>query len=123
VNDTVNEDEHNDFNLDIVQISSELRIRPEIYLRIVTSFSKTLQEKILILKQALQPIDLETLRRVLHEIKGTSSNLRLHNVSAAEQLMHDEVKGAGDQQKMENYLNLIKTEAERLEIFLEKLTK
>lgn len=104
-------------SLDAAGISAELKIRPEIYLRIVKSFSSTLQEKLSILEQALQSLDRESLRRTLHEIKGTASNLRLHDISAAEQLMHEEVKGNADPEKMAQYLAGIKKEAGRLQTF------
>ena len=109
--------------LDADGISAELKIRREIYLRIVTSFSATLQEKISVLEQALQSRDHECLRRTLHEIKGTSSNLRLRDISAAEQLMHEEVKGAADPAKMVQYLESIKKEAERLQAYVRQFGK
>lgn len=84
-------------NIDVHQISSELRIRPEIYVKIVSSFSLTLGDKIKVLGEAIEKKDLESLRRTLHEIKGTASNLRLKPITEIEDRMHNEVKGDANQ--------------------------
>lgn len=108
------------FQLDAERISSELKIRPDIYLRIVKSFSCTLKEKIAALEVALRSMDKETMRRILHEIKGTASNLRLVSINEAENLMHVEIKGMADPVKLAEYLSLLKKETEKFSDYINK---
>ncbi|MFA5262055.1 MAG: Hpt domain-containing protein [Candidatus Omnitrophota bacterium] len=108
------------FQLDAERISSELKIRPDIYLRIVKSFSSTLKEKIAALEVALRSMDKETMRRILHEIKGTASNLRLVSINEAENLMHVEIKGMADPVKLAEYLSLLKKETEKFSDYINK---
>ena len=109
--------------LDVNKVSQELRIRPEVYVKIVTSFSQTLMEKVQLLEDGLAKRDWDALRRILHEIKGTASNLRLKEVTAAEEVMHAEVKGAADPEKLRLGLVSLKTEAERLRAVVANLSK
>lgn len=100
--------------IDVGQVSRELRIRPEIYIKILTSFSQTLFDKTKILDEAIAREDKETIRRTLHEIKGTASNLRLKTITAIEEELHQEVKGAADVDKMKQGLQAMIIETEKL---------
>jgi len=108
------------FQIDAERISADLKIRPDIYLRIVKSFAGTLKEKIAELEAALQVMDKETMRRILHEIKGTASNLRLVSINEAENLMHVEVKGMADPVKLAEYLVLLKGESDKFSEYINK---
>ncbi len=109
------------FQLDIEQISADLKIRSDIYLRIVKSFSGTLKDKISALEEALQCFDKETMRKILHEIKGTASNLRLTTINEAENLMHVEVKGTADKEKLKEYLDMLKKETDKFSQFINQI--
>jgi HPt (histidine-containing phosphotransfer) domain-containing protein len=100
--------------IDVQQISRELRIRPEIYIKILTSFSQTLFDKTKILEEAIGKYDKETIRRTLHEIKGTASNLRLKTITAVEEELHQEVKGTADVAKLKQGLQELVAETEKL---------
>ena len=107
-----------DFQLDVEQVAEELKIRPEIYVRIVKSFSETLREKLVILTQAVTARDTETMRKVLHEIKGTAGNLRLRGVSEAEAVMHNDVKDTAATDKILPELAALKNASEKLTRFV-----
>lgn len=109
------------FQIDAERISSELKIRPDIYLRIVKSFAGTLKEKITELGVALQVMDKEAMRRILHEVKGTASNLRLSSINEAENFMHLEVKGMADPVKLAEYFALLKRESEKFSEYINKM--
>ena len=107
--------------INVEEVSQELKIRPEIYLKIVSSFSETLLQKMRDLSSALQTKDLEEMRRILHEIKGTSGNLRLHNIYGPQETLHLAVKANEDEEKLNNYLDELKTETEKLRQYLREL--
>ena len=107
-----------DIQLDVEQVAEELKIRPEIYVRIVKSFSETLKEKIVVLSKAVADRDTETMRKVLHEIKGTAGNLRLRGVSEAESVMHNDVKANASTDKLMPELAALRKESEKLTQFV-----
>lgn len=117
----MSDDANNPLHIDTQGVSQELKIRPEIYLKIVRSFSGTLTQKMADLREALEKLDRETIRKILHEIKGTSSNLRLHNVMRAEALMHDEIKGEGNPQRLAQCLSSLSLECDRLQEALARM--
>ncbi len=91
------------FHLDIDKVSQELRVRPEILKRLIISFSKSLTEKILNLKQALDLNDVTKARALLHELKGTSGNLRVTDVYQAVDVLHVAVKTSESPEKIHDY--------------------
>jgi len=108
--------------IDVQQISGELKIRPEIYIKIVTSFSQTLLDKVRGLEEALAKMDITTMRAILHEIKGTSSNLRLTAVTAASEVMHIEVKGDAHPEKLKTSLTELANQAVKLKATVPSLS-
>jgi len=107
--------------INVEQVSQELKIRPEIYLKIVSSFSETLLQKMRDLSAALQTKNLEEMRRILHEIKGTSGNLRLHNIYAPQETLHLAVKANEDAEQLNNYLEELKAETDKLSEYIKEL--
>lgn len=107
--------------IDIAKISQELRVRPEVLTRIMASFAKNLEDKMVQLNIALQKMDVEMMRAILHEIKGTAGNLRLHNVCTAENAMHVAVKAGDPQLKLAIYFEDLKTESKRFQKFIEDI--
>jgi HPt (histidine-containing phosphotransfer) domain-containing protein len=110
-------------HIDVNQVSSELRIRPEIYMKILSSFTTTLQERVKLLYEALQKNDHEGMRRILHEIKGTAGNLRLTNISNAQDVLHIAVKAQESYDKLLLYTEGLKVESEKLYQYVQQLTK
>jgi len=108
--------------IDVKKVSEELRIRPEVYLKIVKSFANSLMQKMNALSDALAVEDREQARMILHEIKGTSSNLRLHNVSQAEGIIHAAVKSGAGRDQLDKHFEALRKEAERLQQYVYKLT-
>lgn len=107
--------------LDVVGVSQELRIRPEIYLKIVLNFAQNLTAKMATLNTAVIANDIPQMRIILHEIKGTAGNLRLKNVIAAETLMHEAVLKGEPQEKISKLFEGLNTEVLRLQEFIKTL--
>ena len=112
-----------DIKIDVQKVSEELRIRPEVYLRILMSFASSLQNKISMLYQAMTAQDYETMRKILHEIKGTAGNLRLRNISSAEEVLHYALKAQDDQEKLEKFAESLKLESEKLYQYVQQISK
>ena len=108
------------FQLDIEKISQELRVRPEIFKRLVISFSKSIVEKIQILEQALTQDDSVKARAILHELKGTSGNLRLQPIFEAVETLHVAVKAGEPKVKQQEYRTNLKS---RCQEFIEYATR
>lgn len=88
-------DTENQFTYDTVAVSQELHVRPEILTKLLKSFSNTLAQKIAQLDEFMQKNDIVQIRAIMHEVKGTSGNLRLKQVYETADAMHVAVK-AGD---------------------------
>lgn len=110
-------------NIDVKQVSEELRIRPEIYLKITMSFVNSLSGKLKILSDAMSSNDRDQMRMTLHEIKGTAGNLRLKNISAVEALMHDAVKAGESQARLSQHFESLRQESEKLQMYINTLAK
>jgi hypothetical protein len=80
------------FSYDLNVVSQELHVRPEILSRLLKSFSVTLAQKIAQLDEALPKNDIVLVRAIMHEVKGTSGNLRLKDVYQTADVMHVAVK-------------------------------
>ncbi len=85
----------NVFQYDVATVSLELHVRPEILNKLLKSFSNTLAQKIAQLEEATLKNDVLQIRAIMHEVKGTSGNLRLKQVYETADKMHVAVK-AGD---------------------------
>lgn len=114
-------DSDNPINIDIKQVSDELRIRPEIYVKITASFVSSLSGKLKILSDAMSSNDRDQMRMTLHEIKGTAGNLRLRNLSAVESMMHEAVKAGEPQTRLTQYFEALRRESERLQLYMNSL--
>lgn len=112
-----------DIQIDVNQVSQELRIRPEIYTRILSSFVETLRLKMNLLNQALSDKDFEGMRKILHEIKGTAGNLRLKNISSVQEILHTAVKAQESYDKLMEYTCQLKTESDKLYEYVQQMTK
>lgn len=108
-------------NIDIKQVSEELRIRPEIYLKIAMSFVNSLSGKLKILSDAMSSNDRDQMRMTLHEIKGTAGNLRLRSLSAVESVMHEAVKAGEPQSRLSQYFEALRRESEKLQQYMNTL--
>jgi HPt (histidine-containing phosphotransfer) domain-containing protein len=111
----------NAYQLDIAAISQELRIRPEIYLKIVTSFAQNLTGKMALLNTAVIANDIQQMRVILHEIKGTAGNLRLKDVMVVEAAMHDAVLKGEPQEKISKLFEALNAEVLRLQEHIKTL--
>ena len=109
--------------LDVEAISKELRIRPEIYLKIVASFTATLGDKMKKLGDAVETNNIEQMRVILHEIKGTAGNLRLRSICAPEDVMHVAVKEGATQEKLRQYFLVLKAESEKVQKHVAAITQ
>ncbi len=107
--------------INIKQVSEELKIRPEIYVKITASFVSSLSGKLKILSDALSTNDRDQMRMTLHEIKGTAGNLRLHNLTAVESLMHDAVRAGEPQTRLTSYFEALRRESEKLQLYMNTL--
>jgi HPt (histidine-containing phosphotransfer) domain-containing protein len=114
-------DEKGVINIDVKQVSEELKIRPEIYLKITASFVNSLSGKLKILSDALSTNDRDQMRMTLHEIKGTAGNLRLRNLTAVESVMHDAVKAGEPQTRLTQYFEALRRESEKLQLYFNTL--
>lgn len=110
-------------SIDVKQVSEELRIRPEIYVKITVSFVNSLSGKLKILSDAMSSNDRDQMRMTLHEIKGTAGNLRLRNLSAVESLMHDAVKAGEPQSRLTTYFEALRRESEKLQQYMNTLSR
>ncbi len=114
-------DEKGVINIDVKQVSEELKIRPEIYLKITASFVNSLSGKLKILSDALSTNDRDQMRMTLHEIKGTAGNLRLRNLTAVESVMHDAVKAGEPQTRLMQQFEALRRESEKLQLYFNTL--
>ena len=108
--------------INVEQVSQELRIRPEIYLKITMSFVNSLSGKLKILSDALSSNDKDQVRMTLHEIKGTAGNLRLSTLSAVESIMHEALKAGEPQSRLVHYFESLRRESEKLQQYMNTLT-
>ncbi len=104
-------DSENKFDYDIIAISEELRIRPQILHKLLESFSQTLKNKIVELDQVVPKRSIEEIRLIMHEIKGTSGNLRLKAIYRTADMMHMAVKAEEEQAKILSYFDEFKKQA------------
>lgn len=109
-------------HVDVEGVSKELKIRPEIYVKIVKSFAVALSGKMNVLSDALAVNNMDQARMILHEIKGTAGNLRLKNISDAEAVMHIAVKAGENPKTLETYFETLKHETQRLQQLVARLT-
>ena len=107
--------------VDVERVSQELRIRPQIYVKLVRSFVDSLAGKMNILDHALTSNDRDQMRMVLHEIKGTAGNLRLYNITGPEAVLHAAVKAGENQKIMAAHLTVLRGETERLQQYVNRL--
>ncbi|MCC6758658.1 MAG: Hpt domain-containing protein [Candidatus Omnitrophica bacterium] len=115
--------DNNSINIDVKQVSEELRIRPEIYLKITMSFVNSLSGKLKILSDAMSSNDRDQMRMTLHEIKGTAGNLRLRSLAAVESMMHDAVKAGEPQSRLSQYFEALRKESEKLQQYMNTIAR
>ena len=104
-------EEANNFTYDLDAVAQELHIRPEILKRLLESFSVTLAGKVVQLDDLVPANDIEKIRAIMHEVKGTSGNLRLAKVYQTADKMHVAVKAGEAQEIILEYFNAFKVEA------------
>jgi len=107
-------------SIDVDKVSEELRIRPQIYIRLITSFASSLSGKMKALNEALESNDTDQMRMILHEIKGTAANLRLQSLLRAEDVMHVAVKGGEAQKQLYKYFADLSAESVKLQQYVNK---
>ena len=109
--------------IDVATVSQELRIRPEIYLKIVLNFAQNLTAKMAALNTAVIANDTQQMRIILHEIKGTAGNLRLKNLIAVEASMHEAVLKGEAKEKISKLVEGLNAEVLRLQEFVKTMPK
>ena len=109
-------------HIDVNKVSSELRIRPEVYMRIVSSFTSSLPGKLSRLNGALSVNDRDQMRMILHEIKGTAGNLRLTTISQPQETMHVAVKAGEDQKQLSKYFQDLYSASQKLVEYVAKMS-
>lgn len=107
--------------IDVEKISRELRIRPQIYVKLLKSFSLNLTGKLNLLNQAMTADDRDQMRMILHEIKGTAGNLRLSSISDPEAILHIAVKAGESQRVLTTHLELLRQAVEKLQQYAARL--
>ena len=107
----MSEEETSNFSYDFDAVAQELHVRPEILKRLVESFSVTLAGKVVQLDELVPAKDVEKIRAIMHEVKGTSGNLRLTKVYESADKMHVAVKAEEPQEAILEYFNAFKVEA------------
>lgn len=117
------QDDKDDILLDIDQICTQLKIRPEIYMKLINSFVQSLDGKYKRFSAALAENDRETMRMILHEIKGTASNLRLYNLTGPESVLHVAVKAGENQNVLGRHFEVLQAETARLQRYILDLNK
>ena len=111
-----------ELHIDVNKVSAELRIRPEIYMRIVSSFTSSLPGKLTRLNEALSVNDRDQMRMILHEIKGTAGNLRLETISKPQEVMHVAVKAGEDTKQLSRYFQDLYTASQKLVEYVAKMS-
>ena len=99
------------FSYDLNVVSQELHVRPEILSRLLKSFSVTLAQKIAQLDEALPKNDIVLVRAIMHEVKGTSGNLRLKDVYQTADVMHVAVKAREPMEKVKPLFDTFRAES------------
>ena len=105
------------FSYDFALVSAELCIRPEVLKRLVVSFGKTIATKTHALEAALADNDIVKARAVLHEVRGTSGNLRLASVLAPAKMLHEAIKANESSEKIAQHLSNFKAKTEEFICF------
>ena len=100
--------------ININTISMELHVRPEVLRKIIISFAGTLAIKMVELNSACEKDDMIRMRAILHEIRGTSGNLRLEKLYVAARTLHEAVKAGQAKDKILEYLGALKAQSTEL---------
>lgn len=106
--------------INIDAISLEMHVRPEVLKKIITSFSQTLTEKNVGLEDAIQKDDALRARAILHEVRGTSGNLRLHEVYDSARILHEAVKAGEPKENLLKYFEVLKSHSKELTEFVKQ---
>ncbi|MFA6378521.1 MAG: Hpt domain-containing protein [Candidatus Omnitrophota bacterium] len=105
------DDDIKQFSYDTLAVSQELHVRPEILTKLLKSFSNTLSQKIAQLDDFMLKNDVIQIRAIMHEVKGTSGNLRLKQVYEAADAMHVSVKAGDPAEKITELFGVFRKEA------------
>jgi len=97
--------------IDVEAISQQLHVRAEVLKRIIVSFSQALAGKLAELSEVHEKSDILKMRAILHEIRGTSGNLRLQDVHSSAVTLHEAVKAGAAKEKTTAYLEDLKKKA------------
>jgi len=108
----------NEINIDVTKICEQMKIRPTIYVKLVTSFTESLEHKFNVFQQALEQNNREQMRMIMHEIKGTASNLRLNNIIGPQAVLHTAVKAGEKKEALSRHFEILKDEADRLRAYV-----
>ena len=100
--------------IDLEAISKGLHVRSDILKKIMVGFEQTLVGKLAELAEAHEKSDVLRMRALLHEIRGTSGNLRLQDVYNSAVTLHEAVKAGEDKTKTAAYLEDLKKKAASL---------
>ncbi|MDP8263988.1 MAG: Hpt domain-containing protein [Candidatus Aceula lacicola] len=101
-----------EFQYDINKVCEELHVRAEILEKLLKSFTGTLEQKIAQLDVLVPQNDVDKVRAIMHEVKGTAGNLRLGKVYKTADAMHVAVKAGEPQEKVVELFSAFKKESE-----------
>lgn len=100
--------------INVDSISTELHVRPEVLRKIIISFAGTLAIKMVELTSAFEKDDVVSMRAILHEMRGTSGNLRLEKLYVTARTLHEAVKAGQEHVKISEYLTALKRRSSEL---------
>ncbi|MDD3375091.1 MAG: Hpt domain-containing protein [Candidatus Omnitrophica bacterium] len=101
-----------EFQYDVNKVCEELHVRAEILEKLLKSFTGTLAQKIAELDELVPQRNIDKIRAIMHEVKGTAGNLRLNEVYCTADTMHLAVKAEEPQEKIIELFDAFKKESE-----------
>jgi len=109
-----------EFQYDVNKVCEELHVRAEILEKLLRSFTGTLAQKIAQLDEFVPRRDIDKIRAIMHEVKGTAGNLRLNEVYHSADTMHLAVKAEEPQEKIVELFDIFRKESD---LFLNHMKK
>jgi len=112
--------ESNDKVLDYDQALTEFSGNRDLLLGALKQFGDHVQKQIVQMRQAVEAVDRQTLRREAHKIRGAAANLTAKALAAEAKQLEESAYTAAPQELKEIFARFV-AEFERLKVYLEKL--
>ena len=112
-------DDQNLLNVD--ETCAQMKIRPHIYMKLVTSFVDSLEGKLKNFQSFLENDDREQMRMILHEIKGTAGNLRLYTLTGPEAVLHTALKAGAKTDVLKSHFAVLSEAVIQLREVIKKM--